>query len=270
VRSLVQEVSKIIIGKSQPQQSSFQVDSFMKKIILIFSLVSVLLCLSGIVILWLLLPIQIPIIPSDNQLIDDHFDQKLPGFTTITILDRQGKGSGGDPRILTLQVSLNTGRKPELCEGKLMFFISDPSFLSINWNTLHCTLQVLLVRMAQTAIKGSPNTTCHQEKVASLLTYWVQNHEISIDKIMNQTINSLVKNSLRENKPITDPIHLLDISKMRTKDLDPSLSDEQKIAQYRLNCDGTLDQYLAKDNMTIYSQVILENGFYLSPPLERP
>jgi hypothetical protein len=80
-----------------------------------------------------------------------------------------------------------------------------------------------------------------------------------------------VKNSLEENRPIPDQIILLDLSQMRTKDFDPSLPDEKKIAQYVLRCDGTLDQYLAKENMTIYSKVPLDDGTYLDPPLfERP
>jgi hypothetical protein len=242
----------------------------MKKKVLIISLVSVLICLTGIVILWLLLPKQFPIMPSDNELISDHFDQKLPGFSNITILDRQGKGIGGDPRILTLRVSMDTGRKPVLCEGKLKFFISDPSFFNFTWNTLQCSGQYLLVRWAQLALQGEQNITCHPEKVATLLTYWVQNDGISIDKIADQNLHSLVKNNLEGNKQIADQILLLDLSNMRTKDFDPSVPNEQKIAQYVLRCDGTIDQYFAKENTTIYSQVTLDGGNYLDPPAERP
>jgi len=203
-------------------------------------------------------------------LISDHFDQKLPGFSNIIILDRQGKGIGGDPRILTLRVSMNTGRIPVLCEGKLKFFISDPAFFNFTWNTLQCSGQYLLVRWAQFALQGEQNYTCQPEKVAALLTYWVQNNGIPIDKIADQNLHSLVKNNLEGNKQIADQIFLLDLSQMRTKDFDPSLPNEQKIAQYVLWCNGTIDQYLAKENTTIYSQVILDDGIYLDPPAERP
>jgi hypothetical protein len=243
----------------------------MKKKILIITLVSVLICLTGIVVLWSLLPKQFPIMPSDDELISNRFDQKLPGFANITLLDRQGKGDGDDPRVLTLRVSMDTGRRPVLCEGKLMFFISDPSYLNFTWNKLDCSGQELLVRLAQLALQGERNYTCHQDKIASLLAYWVQNNSISIDKIVDLNLHSLVKKSLEENKQIPDQIRLLDLSLMRTKDFDPSLPDEQKIAQYVLRCDGTIEQYLAKENSTIYSQVPLDDGTYLDPPpFEKP
>jgi hypothetical protein len=57
---------------------------------------------------------------------------------------------------------------------------------------------------------------------------------------------------------------------MRIKDFDPSLPDKQKIAQYVMRCDGTIEQYLDKENTTIYSQVPLDDGTYLDPPFEKP
>ena len=87
---------------------------------------------------------------------------------------------------------------------------------------------------------------------------------------MDTNLHSLVKKSLEENKQVPDQIKLLDSSLMRIKDFDPSLPDEQKIAQYVLRCDGTIEQYLAKENTTIYSQVPLDDGNFLDPPFEKP
>jgi hypothetical protein len=81
----------------------------------------------------------------------------------------------------------------------------------------------------------------------------------------------MVKAILEENKGLPDHIQLLDLTLMRTKDFDPSLPDDQKIAQYVIKCNGTIEQYLAKDNLTIHSQITLGIGeTYLDPPSERP
>lgn len=242
----------------------------MKKKILIVSIGLVIACLAGIVIILSLIQKQIPIMPSDSELIGEYFNQELPGYSSITVLDQQGTGSGDDPRLLTLRVVMDTGSKPTSCEGRLKFFISDPSYFNYAWNTLECEGQNFLIRMAQRALESELNFACHQEKIASLLTYWVQREKISIDKIANQNLRASVKNSVEENQQVADQIHLLDLSQMTTKDFDPSLPDEQKIVQYVLRCDGSIDQYLAKENITIYSQVTLTDGTYLEPPLDRP
>ncbi len=242
----------------------------MKKKILIIALGLVLICLAGMVVLFSLIPNQLPVMPSDDELISEYFDQTLPGFSSITILDRQGKGNGDDPRMLTLRVSMDTGQNPVLCEGKLKFFMGDPAFLDFTWNTLQCSGQYLLIRWAQFSLPGERNYTCHQDKIADLLTYWVLNNKIPIDKIADLHLHFLVKDNLEENKQIPDLILLLDLSRMRTNDFDPSLPNDQKIAQYVLRCDGTIDQYLAKEYITFHSQVTLGDGVYLDPVLERP
>lgn len=237
----------------------------MKKKILIISIGLTIVCFVGIAILLALIPLQIPIMPSDNELISKYFNQRLPGYSSITILDQQGKGNGGEPRLLTLRVVMDIGSKPYLCEGKLKFFISDPSYLGYTWNTLDCVGQNLLIRWAQYAIENEGNYACHQEKIASLLAYWVQNNKVPMYRITDRNLRSEVERIRKENKVLPDQIILLDPSQMRIRDLDPSLPIEQKRTEYVLRCDGTIEQYL-----TLNNQITPGIGdIYLDPPLEK-
>jgi hypothetical protein len=157
----------------------------MKKKILIISVGLVTVCIAGIAIILSLIPKQFPIMPGDDELIGDYFNQKLPGYSSITVLDRTGKGRGDEPRLLTLRVSLDTGSKQVSCEGILKFFISDPSYFSYTWNNLDCVGQNLLIRWMQLAIEREQNYPCHQDKIAFLLAYWVHKNVLTIEKIMD-------------------------------------------------------------------------------------
>jgi len=242
----------------------------MKKKILIVSIGFVTVCFAGIAILLALIPEQIPIMPSDSQLISEYFNQELPGYTSITILDQQGKGKGDDPRLLTLQVVMDTGSKPTLCEGKLKMFISDPSYFSFTWNTLECVGQNLLIRWAQHAIESELHYDCHQEEVASLLAYWVQSKKLAIDRITDGKWHSMVERIQKENRALPDQITLVDLSQMRVKDFDPSLPNEQKRTKFILKCDGSIDLYLAKEYSTLDQITTGRGDNYLDSPLEIP
>lgn len=237
----------------------------MKKKILIISIGLTIVCFVGIAIFLALIPLQIPIMPGDNELISRYFNQKLPGYFSITTLDQQGKGNGGEPRLLTLRVVMDIGPKPYSCEGKLTFFISDPSYLNYTWDTLDCVGQNLLIRWAQRAIESEENYACHQEKIASLLAYWVDHNKIPLYRITDRNLRSEVERIRKDNRAQPDQIILLDPPQIKIKDLDPSLPIEQKRTKYVLKCDGTIEQYL-----TLNSQIMTEIGdIYLDPPLEK-
>jgi hypothetical protein len=231
----------------------------------------VIACLAGIILFLSLMPKQIPIMPSDSELISKHFNQQLPGYASIKILDQKGKGQGGDPRLLTLQVEMDTGSKLSSCEGILKFFIGDPSYFNYTWNNLDCASQDLLIRWAQHAIEREQNYACHQEKIAFLLTYWVQTNKVPIDKITDRSLSSKVKQIQKENKPLPDPILLLDTPQIRITDFDQSSSIGQKRTKYVLRCDGTIDLYLADEYSTFNDQITTSIGdTYLDPPLRTP
>ncbi|WP_322507053.1 hypothetical protein [Anaerolinea sp.] len=242
----------------------------MKKKIFIVSIGFVTVCFAGMATLLALIPEQIPIMPSDSELISEYFNQALPGYTSITILDQQGKGRGDDPRLLTLQVVMDTGSKPTSCEGKLKMFISDPSYFSFTWNTLDCVGQNLLIRWAQHAIESEQNYDCHREEIASLLAYWVQNEKLAMDQITDWNLHSVVERIRKDNKVLPDQITLLNPSQIRVKDLDPFMPNDQKRTKYILKCDGTIDLYLAKEYFT-FNQITTGIGdTYLDSPLEIP
>jgi hypothetical protein len=239
----------------------------MKKAVVI-SLGSVFICLIGILVLWFFSPKQIPRMPDDNELINDHFNQTLPGYSQITVLDRRGKGNGGDPRVLTLRISMETDANPISCEGRLRFFISDPAFFNFTWNSLICSGQDHLIRLAQQAFTKDYRYIfpCHREKIASVLVNWVRNKKVPVGKINDPSLRSLVNTYLEEKKETPNQVILIDLSRIRTIDLDPSIATEQKVRQYVLKCDGAVDEYLAKENITIVNRIILDNGDVLLDP----
>jgi hypothetical protein len=73
---------------------------------------------------------------SDSELVQMMFPSPSPGYSNIKILNQEGDNTGSHPRILTLQVTMDVYPKPVICEGQIIHFRGDPSYIDFRWFTL--------------------------------------------------------------------------------------------------------------------------------------
>lgn len=212
-------------------------------------------------------------VPTDNQLIETEFGRWSPGYSSIEILDRKGDGTADNPRILTIQATINSYPDSVVCEGELVFFHSDPSYLDMRWYTLEGVGHALLVQWASQSLKDS---FPQREPVSLVLKCWVDNGLIELDDIVDEFVRQQVESWI-EN-PASQPNYnynagLFDTNQIRTFDLAPELSDDQKVPIYILLSDDDIVEMYLVDKAKYYEYKMgkeLPWGTRLSNPIPRP
>jgi hypothetical protein len=210
----------------------------------------------------------------DNLLITGEFDRWSPGYSDIKILSRKGDSTSNNPRILTIQTTINSYPKSVVCEGELVFFKSDPSYRQMRWYDLESIGHALLVQWGSQAL--DPRFPIEAELVELLIKRWVENDLVKLDSIKNKQIYDKVKSWI--DNPASMPTYsyrnagVFDTSKIQTYDLSPDLSTDLKVPIYLLKPDGTVELYLV-DKSKRYGDTTInqlsQKGQLLPTPINR-
>ena len=171
-------------------------------------LLSIVLCMAGTAAIALIYPpIAISVLMvlvggphSDAELVEQQFDTRLPVFSDIVIVDRSGDATDrDDPRKLILQVVIEGYPDVSRCEGELVYFHSDPSFVSLSWSNEECQLQDSLVRAAQRQLEddhaGAP-LPARPGVVTELLKRWIERDWIVLAEIKHPEMREMVNSAL--------------------------------------------------------------------------
>ncbi len=217
------------------------------------------------------------ITPSDNALIKTEFDRWSPGYSSIEVLRRQGEGTPSNPRILTIQATINSYPHDVVCEGELVFFHSDPSYLQMRWYTLEGIGHAYFVQLGSTMLKRTVRYVPGRHELLSLLLKrWVENDLINLDDIESRQTRDIVKSWI-EN-PAGQPIYeyrdagLFDTRQIKTYDLAPELPDDQKVPIHILLDNGLVELYFV-NKATYWEYELgeeLPNGIILPNPIPKP
>jgi hypothetical protein len=210
---------------------------------------------------------------SDKDLINKMSDPQYPGYSDIKVLKRAGEGTGISPRVLTLQVTMESYPDSVVCEGELVYFHSDPSYREMRWYTLEGIGHWLLVEEARYQLKydGYPYWP---EPVALVLKRWIEKGFINIDDITNPGMRRQIDYFM---DPADVPTHfnnagLFDTTSMQTYDLAPELPDSEKTPVYILRYDnGIVELYLvAKGTWHEKTTELRQKGMLLPTPIPKP
>jgi len=67
----------------------------------------------------------------DPEMIDYFFKPAFPGYSSIEILKRTEDGAASNPRILTVQVVLESYADAVTCQGEITQFQADSSYINL-------------------------------------------------------------------------------------------------------------------------------------------
>jgi hypothetical protein len=184
---------------------------------------------------------------SDNQLIKSSFMSKLPGYSSIKVIKRIGEGTVENPRVLIIEVALESYDDPLTCRGEIRYIRGDPSFRDLRWYDWTCISHWNLLEIAWDVLLYDEGPTFCQtqiEDVALVLEHWVEKGCVNIDQIRRSEVREQVDYLLKNNIPPSKPAELIDISKAHVIDLSPGSANEKKVPTYVIRCDGSLDLIL--------------------------
>lgn len=251
----------------------------MRKFLNIFvriAIVSVVIILLGVTaLLGLLWHFSRPL--NDNQILKEQFDPKFPGYSMIKVLERRGERMVSNPRILTIEVVMESYSRPVTCQGEVGYFKGDPSNLWLGWYDWSCIGHWMIVEAARNALfldwdQGPDLCDTQIEDAALVLRRWVENGWIKIDQIRHPGIRARVVYLLENNIPVTKkPSALFDVFQANVYDLVPELSEDEKVPTYVLRCDGILDLILRGGSRWWEQPLNLQSGDRVIPlPAQRP
>jgi hypothetical protein len=209
---------------------------------------------------------------SDDAIINGAFEPEYPGYSDIKVLNRAGENTGISPRVLTLQVTIESYPDSVVCEGELVHFRGDPSYREMRWYSLESIGHWLLVEEARYHLKYAVYPY-RSEPVALLLKRWIEKGFIKLDDITNPGMRRQVDYFM---DPANVPTHfnnagLFDTTNMQTYDLAPELPDNEKVPIYILRNDGIVELYLV-DKATQHekSTELSQKGMLLPTPIPKP
>jgi|YNPNPStandDraft_1061719.scaffolds.fasta_scaffold29637_3 hypothetical protein len=187
---------------------------------------------------------------SDSQILKKQFEPEFPGYSAIKILIAKGERTVVNPRVLTIEVVMESYLGPVTCQGEIGYFKGDPSNQWLGWYDQTCIGHWMAVEDARSALFwdwGQGPTLCDAriEDTAFVLKRWIENGWIKIDQIRHPDIRARVAYLVENNIPVTDrPGALSDFSQANVYDLVPELPRDEKVPTYVLRCDGSLDLIL--------------------------
>lgn len=187
---------------------------------------------------------------SDSQILKKQFEPEFPGYAVVKVLERRGERTVSNPRVLVIEVVMESYSEPVTCHGEVGYFKGDPSNQWLSWYDWTCIGHWMLVESARSALfwdwdQGPALCDAQIEDTAFVLKRWVENGWVKIDQIRHPDIRARVAYLVENNVPVTNkPSALFDISKANVYDLVPELSEDEKVPTYVLRCDGSLDVIL--------------------------
>ncbi|MGC9398925.1 MAG: hypothetical protein ACP5HM_07290 [Anaerolineae bacterium] len=214
---------------------------------------------------------------SDSQILKEQFEPKFPGYSTIKVLERKGERTVSNPRVLIIEVVVESYSGPVTCQGEVGYFKGDPSNQWLRWYDWNCIGHWMVIEDARSALfwdEGQALALCDTriEDAALVLRWWVENGWVEVDQIRHPGIRTRVVYLLENNVPVTKkPSALFDTSQANVYDLVPELSEDKKVPTYVLRCDGTLDLILRGGPVWWEQPLDLQSGDRVIPlPAQRP
>jgi len=211
---------------------------------------------------------------SDKQIIKQQFEPEFPGYSAIEVFQRSGKGtSRADPKILKIEVVMESYDGAVTCQGEIRYFRADPSYYGLGWYDWVCVNHWLLVEYAREALQsgaGPPLCPAQVEGTALVLRRWVTNGWIDVNQIQRFEVRTQVVHLLDADVTATsesDPF--FDVSEAQVYDLVPELPEAEKLPTYVLRCDGTLELFLRGGTKWWEQRLSLKAGDIVLPtPIE--
>jgi hypothetical protein len=211
---------------------------------------------------------------SDQDLIETLLDVENPGYQDIKILQSDGVGIRRIPRQILIEVTMQSVPEPMTCTGEIFYAVGDPMALNLQWHTLHCIGQHLLMNLSHTAMTfGVKPTSCHGETIINLLVHWTRTGVIELPEINSPEFRDLVQ-SLAEDETYSVTERILDGGLYNVPDAivhnRMGDADGEGFESNVLRCDGTLDLYLAPVRGQVYEYAQIGTDDYLLPtPLQK-
>jgi len=206
---------------------------------------------------------------SDRQIVKAQFDSELPGYSSVKILKSVGTGKNiADPKVLNLEVVMESYAGPVTCQGKIRYFQADPSFRELGWYDWTCINHWVLIEDARKALRlsaGPAPCQAHIETTALILKRWMEKGWVEADHIPTDAMRMQVMRLLDTDTAMAVPGRLFNISEAEVYDLVPELPEAEKAPTYVLRCDGMLELFLRDDSKQWDSSFNLQTGDILLP-----
>jgi len=228
----------------------------MNKRLLIILIILVILCISAGLFLRFYLTQHLFIKPkSDQDLLEILFDADFPGYSNFEVLDSEGEGLRRIPRQMQIAVTIETYPEPLVCDGEVYYAMGDPMALNVQWHTIECVGQMVLMERARlTMNSGLELDRCYSETINNLLVYWIREEIITPKDILSPELRKIILDLASDDEYIKK-VPPLDAGLFDTGNVvvhqvvDDGESSEPA---YVLRCDGSVDVYLVKYWNNVY------------------
>jgi len=214
----------------------------------------------------------------DERFINSMYNRadrpSYPGYSAIKVLQRKGEGTGSNPRILIIRVTLESYPADIICEGEFQYFRGDPAFARTDWYSLEGVIHKRIVGKARWYLTQTSGPQCQNKLVLLVLKRWVNEGLIELGNIADARVANSVVNLL-EN-PIDLPEYFtdtgfLDLTRVQIQDLAPELPDKEKTLVYVLRSNGILESYLKGQSVEIREMINIDScDFVLESPIPKP
>ena len=241
----------------------------MNKKLLIFLVVLVTLCLAAGLFLRFYLSQHLYISPkSDQDLLEILFDTDFPGYSKFEVLQSEGEGPRRIPRQMQIAVTIEAYPEPLVCGGEVYYDIGDPMALNVQWHTIECVGQMILMERARSTMNsGLDLDTCHSDTINNLLVYWIREEIIKPKDILSPELREIILDLARDDLNISS-IQPYNAGLFDTADavIHQVVGEgEPNQPAYVLRCDGTVDVYLVKYWNEVYQATKRKAGDIFLP-----
>ncbi|MCE7861436.1 MAG: META domain-containing protein [Chloroflexi bacterium CFX2] len=141
----------------------------------------------------------------------DALGSKGPGYANLQVFTHDGDISNYPGMLITFQVELDTTETPLLCQGQVLFFRSDPSYIDLDWQDDKCAEQHQIVKLAHFTLNNDGLYAVLPEEgmypASSLLMEWIDGGKINLQSIRNTRMRDLVDSRIHPDS-ITSEIKL--------------------------------------------------------------
>ena len=239
-----------------------------KKLPLLIGVV-VLICLGGAFFLRFYLNQHLFLSPkTDQDLIEILFETDFPGYSQFEVLSSEGEGIRRIPRQMQIAVTVEAYPEPMICGGEVYYAMGDPMALNVQWHTIECVGQMVLMQMARSAMSSGLNLdACHSETINNLLAFWISKGIIQPNEILSPELRQILV-ALAADKELMELIPVLDAGLFDTQNVVAHQvvgEGESSEPAYVLRCDGRVDVYLVRYHNEVYNATKRNSGDIFLP-----
>ncbi len=126
--------------------------------------------------------------------------QAFPAIRLLKSLTVTEKTSS-NPRVLVVEVVLESYTGPVTCLGEIHYFLGNPSFSELRWYDWDCIGHNIIIRRARQALSSNndPDYACHTQGIALVLQHWVKRYRLDINQIPNPEVRTRVNQLLAQD-----------------------------------------------------------------------